>query len=533
MAKRPRKDKSSSAPKAKEPSLEQPEATPKVTITAPPVIEMKTPTSPQPEVVTKDVSHKTPQISSTEPVIIADSSEEEEAAQSTPVKATKSHFRPTIAKANEIMAKLAPLPESILLSKLKKKLASSQGEEMKRKESKKRKKRSKSTESSKKSLPQEPIQAEQLDMSLTQEPAVVDKEAQGSKPLNDHLSLPQEPGMPEETRGVIDGQITTVAEPTLPQEPTRTEQMAPILTQELVRVEEDETTPYLSSHLSLPQEPSQTAETREMTPLIKSDQKEAQPKPEVLPKSVIPESSQAIVSVLEAVPIPPLRDQLLRESIETNFQRVMQWQKWRTSPLRTFLEMFEEMKDEEEFALEWIGTQDVYEALRLETIKRVYSYKVTHRTLGKEKAPICIELNKPPLDPAFVEEMKEFRGLKDDEGKEIEHDDERTSENESREANSDSENDNEEPHVNEEDDKDEDEDDKSSDEQDDSHDDGGDEDDDDDDDEGKDNTNLANDGNSDYDSDSPIIVGLTRELPLTMLPPLEDTARDDNMDASL
>ncbi|XP_019173813.1 PREDICTED: aspartic and glutamic acid-rich protein-like [Ipomoea nil] len=450
---------------------------------------------------------------------------------------------------------------------------------MKRKISKKRKNRSKSSESLKKSsLPQEPIQAEQLNTSLTQEPAAMEKGAQGSRALDDHLSLPHEPGVPEEMREVV---TEPNVETTLPQEPTRTEQMAPILTQEPVRVDEDEIAPHPSSHLSFPQEPGQPAETREVTPPIKSNPKEDLPEPEVLQESVIPENSQAIVSVPEAVPIPPSKDQMLRESIENNFNRVMQRQKWRTSPLQTFLETFEEMKDEEEFALEWIGTKDVYEALRLETIKRVYSYKVTHRTLGKEKVPIYIELNKPPLDPAFVEEMKEFRyalflskvktelerthqndpacnvsGLKDDEGKEIEHEDESTSENETSEANSDSDNGTDENPENEEDDEDEDE--KSGDEQDDSHGDGGD---DDDDDEGKaDNNNLGDDGsddddnddgNSDYDSESPIIGNTediperspapsssppkecpTRELPLAMLPPLPDTARDDNMDAS-
>ncbi|XP_019153744.1 PREDICTED: aspartate and serine-rich protein-like [Ipomoea nil] len=102
------------------------------------------------------------------------------------------------------------------------------------------------------------------------------------------------------------------------------------------------------------------------------------------------------------------------------------------------------MKDEEEFALEWLETKDLNEALRLEKIRRVFSYKITNRTLGKDKALICIELNKPPLDPAFEEEMKEVRyalliskvktilekehqndpncsvsGLKDDQGQEI------------------------------------------------------------------------------------------------------------------
>ncbi|XP_019158291.1 PREDICTED: pheromone-processing carboxypeptidase KEX1-like [Ipomoea nil] len=34
---------------------------------------------------------------------------------------------------------------------------------------------------------------------------------------------------------------------------------------------------------------------------------------------------------------------------------------------------------------------------------------MTNRTLGKDKAPICIELNQPPLDPALEEEMKQLR----------------------------------------------------------------------------------------------------------------------------
>ncbi|XP_019189843.1 PREDICTED: protein MAK16 homolog [Ipomoea nil] len=119
--------------------------------------------------------------------------------------------------------------------------------------------------------------------------------------------------------------------------------------------------------------------------------KEVVPEPETYPNS------------------PPSRDQLLQLSIESDYQRVLKWQKWRTSPLRLFLENFDEMKDEEDFALEWLGTQNVYEATRLETINRAYSYKLTNRSLTKGKAPICLEMKKPYLDPAFEEEMKEFR----------------------------------------------------------------------------------------------------------------------------
>ncbi|XP_019166794.1 PREDICTED: glutamic acid-rich protein-like [Ipomoea nil] len=214
----------------------------------------------------------------------------------------------------------------------------------------------------------------------------------------------------------------------------------------------------------------------------------------------------------EAAPIPeatvplPTRDQVLPESIESDYQRVLQWQKWRTAPLGTFIETFEAMQDEEQFALQWIGIEDVYKALRLEEISRVFSYKMTNRTLGKDKAPICIELKKPPLDPAVEEEMKQLRyalllskikttlekehqndpncntsGSKDELGREIEED----------ESNEDEEN--------------EDNDDKDVEDADDEHDD------DDDDDDNNDDDNMGNnvtkEAEPDYDSQSPLLIG--------------------------
>ncbi|XP_019172472.1 PREDICTED: cation channel sperm-associated protein 2-like [Ipomoea nil] len=86
------------------------------------------------------------------------------------------------------------------------------------------------------------------------------------------------------------------------------------------------------------------------------------------------------------------------------------------------------MKDEEDFALDWLGTRDVYNATRLEIINQVYSYKVTNHTIGKDKAPICIELTKLPLDPVFEEEMKDGddkNDENDDENDADEEDDEK------------------------------------------------------------------------------------------------------------
>ncbi|XP_019150590.1 PREDICTED: glutamic acid-rich protein-like [Ipomoea nil] len=151
-------------------------------------------------------------------------------------------------------------------------------------------------------------------------------------------------------------------------------------------------------------------------------------------------------------------DKSLRESIERDYNRVLQWHKWRTAPLRKFLETFEAMIDEEEFALQWLETQDVTKTVRIEEIHRVYSYRITHRSLGKDKAPLVVPLHKPPMDPATEAELKQLRyimllskikaqmaedhprdpkgsasGTKDVHGNEIEEEDEEESEDENNE----------------------------------------------------------------------------------------------------
>ncbi|XP_019173788.1 PREDICTED: acidic repeat-containing protein-like [Ipomoea nil] len=87
---------------------------------------------------------------------------------------------------------------------------------------------------------------------------------------------------------------------------------------------------------------------------------------------------------------------------------------------------------------------------------------MTNRTLGRDKAPICIELNKPPLDPVYEEEMKQLRyamllskikialekehqndpncnvsGTKDELGREIEEDESAENEDEDEDDNND------------------------------------------------------------------------------------------------
>ncbi|XP_019155099.1 PREDICTED: RNA polymerase II degradation factor 1-like [Ipomoea nil] len=56
-------------------------------------------------------------------------------------------------------------------------------------------------------LPQEPTEAEQVEKTLTQEPAEVENDENLSQPPPiDHSSLPQELGMPAETKGVVNEQ---------------------------------------------------------------------------------------------------------------------------------------------------------------------------------------------------------------------------------------------------------------------------------------------------------------------------------------
>ncbi|XP_019195721.1 PREDICTED: FK506-binding protein 3-like [Ipomoea nil] len=294
-----------------------------------------------------------------------------------------------------------------------------------------------------------------------------------------HLSIPQEPCLPAKMKEVA-AELTEV--PSLPQEPTFAEQVPDTLTQEPALVAKG---------------------NREIPP-------------------------EVVITPPVVAPIPPSPNQLLRESIENDYNRVLQWQKWHTAPLDTFIETFEAMKDEEKFALEWIGTKDVNEALRLETIRRVFSYKMTNRTLGKDKAPICIKLNKPPLDPAFEEEMKMVRyailiskvktilekehqngpncnvsGLKDEQGREID-----TAEEEDEKSNEKDEG-------------------KTDDVED--ADDENDDDDDDNDDSGNDGDNGAD---PTYDSESPLLVGPDYDTVPERSPAQKSPNSDDTREAS-
>ncbi|XP_019170451.1 PREDICTED: altered inheritance of mitochondria protein 44-like [Ipomoea nil] len=144
-------------------------------------------------------------------------------------------------------------------------------------------------------------------------------------------------------------------ESSFPQEPTVAEQVHPILTQEPAIVEKDRCVPSFSDLLSLPQEPGLPKETRE----------------EINETSLAP---------------PPSKDQLLRQSIFEEYQRVLRWQKWRTSPLDVFLAGLNDMKEEETFALDWMNTKDVYEAIR---------------------PPVFLDIVKPSYDdPTFEAEIK-------------------------------------------------------------------------------------------------------------------------------
>ncbi|XP_019162240.1 PREDICTED: uncharacterized protein LOC109158800 [Ipomoea nil] len=401
----------------------------------------------------------TPPIPTPEPVVVEDSSDEDNLVLSTLGKTGR--FRsPVKTKTGQTLSPKADdnPREAISQGEENTKEISSQGEDQPKESSQEKFSERQMVDfdqSSPQDLqPQEPISAERNLPCSTQEPAAMDMEA-------GHLSLPQKPGSPAKTKEVT-AELNEV--PSFPQKPTPAEQVTNALTQEPALVEEN-------------------ANVIVETPVV--------------PKAPAP--------VPEATPRPPTRDQVLRESIENDYKRVLQWQKWRTAPLETFIETFEAMKDEVKFALEWIGTKDVYEALCLKTIRRVYSYKVTNHTLGKDKAPVCIELNKPPLDPPFVEEMKDEYGREIDTAIEDEKTDSDKSEN---------------------DDEDEDEEDNVEDADDEN------DDDDDDDDSGNDNNNRAD---PDYDSLSPLLVGpdCNEVIPERSPSHASSSKSDDKREASL
>ncbi|XP_019196144.1 PREDICTED: oxysterol-binding protein homolog 1-like [Ipomoea nil] len=178
-------------------------------------------------------------------------------------------------------------------------------------------------------------------------------------------------------------------------------------------------------------------------------------------------------------------------------------------------------------------------------------FKMLHAFLGGYKPSSCHE--ESPFTSRSLTETKacNVSGLKDDEGREIDPEDEEEDDGKNSNSGKHVEEDNntdEDPENQEDEEAD---DDKSDDEQADSHGDDGY----DDDDEGKDDNHNDDsdddhdgDDHSDYDSDSPILGNLperpqaprqsppkedsTYQLPLAILPPIQEKVRDENVDAS-
>lgn len=74
------------------------------------------------------------------------------------------------------------------------------------------------------------------------------------------------------------------------------------------------------------------------------------------------------------------------EIICRELKRMYAWQEWRMSSLRVIGETCSMMAEEEEWALEWMGTRSVFDATRAEEIDRVYAEKLQGRLVRNGKS---------------------------------------------------------------------------------------------------------------------------------------------------
>ncbi|CAH9118497.1 unnamed protein product, partial [Cuscuta europaea] len=74
------------------------------------------------------------------------------------------------------------------------------------------------------------------------------------------------------------------------------------------------------------------------------------------------------------------------EHLDADFARVKEWRKWNLSRILKQAETLHNFIDEEDFALQWMGTEDLAVATKLHHINQVYSNRRS-QLVGKSSAP--------------------------------------------------------------------------------------------------------------------------------------------------
>lgn len=98
----------------------------------------------------------------------------------------------------------------------------------------------------------------------------------------------------------------------------------------------------------------------------------------------------------------PSHEEILRQELA----RVYNWQRWRMSSLRVIASTISEMAEEEEWALDWMGTRSVFDATRPDEIERVFAEKLQGRTTRFGKS---VDLNvgyRTPRERLMLEDMQ-------------------------------------------------------------------------------------------------------------------------------
>ncbi|MEQ5154427.1 hypothetical protein ABN254_21670, partial [Providencia rettgeri] len=86
--------------------------------------------------------------------------------------------------------------------------------------------------------------------------------------------------------------------------------------------------------------------------------------------------------------------------------RVYNWQEWRMLSLRVIASTLSEMAEEEEWALDWMGTRSVFYATRPDEIERVFAEKLQGKTTRYGKS---VDLNvgyRTPRERLMLEDIQ-------------------------------------------------------------------------------------------------------------------------------
>ncbi|XP_031124338.1 uncharacterized protein LOC116027052 [Ipomoea triloba] len=114
------------------------------------------------------------------------------------------------------------------------------------------------------------------------------------------------------------------------------------------------------------------------------------------------EESEAEIPPAEAFIAESSHEDILRQELA----RVYNWQRWQMSSLRVIASTISEMAEEEEWALDWMGTRSIFDATRPDEIERVFAEKLQGRTTRFGKTVVLNVGYRTPRERLMLEDMQ-------------------------------------------------------------------------------------------------------------------------------